>query len=545
MPLAALVLIALAFSPTVPVTAQGAANRAELRKAMGPALAALKDKNIVDDTVTAIEPLEGLLDYDAAIELLGYYEECDRVWDAYTGDKNAPKNARARPLESFRIAHAILACVRRMNYPDEAAKFSKKGDIADTEKWSLRPRMAMLDAIARNADDDAECLTVLKDLANNQDGDMDLRIVAISHLGDHASANDVQAQLMLTLRDPSWRIRDVSIEVLASVARDSTNESQILLAMINALAQESGKMRQTIRDALRKITGQTLGTDPDEWSEWFRTRRRGGDGLPPKKGGDRGTRVKIFETENFSDRYVFVLDTSTSMTDKISAEEKEKLKKSITSAPGEAKDPRRPLDWSKINNKLDLAREEIIRSLEVLDPKLTKFTVISFSEEITYWEQELVPTSPEKINEASEWLRALKGKKRTNVFGGLDAAYDLSERLAGIEVDKRGKKKRDKDKIVTGQHRDEALPDTIFLYTDGWATYGKYSSDDNAWKKFSLQEKTKMYHNIMRDMKVEIQDRNRVARITVNTIGVGNPQDNYTLKAVANMTGGQYIAIGK
>jgi hypothetical protein len=200
---------------------------------------------------------------------------------------------------------------------------------------------------------------------------------------------------------------------------------------------------------------------------------------------------------------------------------------------------------SPLKNKLDLAREEIIRSLEVMNPEKTRFTIIAFAQKMTMWKEELVPTTPENVNEVSTWLRDLRGEKLTNVFGALDAAYDLSEQLAGIDTEKRNKRRSKRDKTVTGPHRDEALPDTIFLYTDGFATYGKYAGDDKNWMKYSMEEKAKLYQIIMREMHTEIKDRNRVSRITINTVGVGKRQDYTTLRDIARNTDGTYVGLGR
>lgn len=502
----------------------------------------IKNPEMIDETVDSIKSMKGMLDHDMALELLKYFDECDRAWDAAVGDKNAPKEAKDRPTDSYKIANAILECIRGMSQPEEVAKFEKQ--VNEKEDFSLRPRMAMVDALAANASDEA-CRGVLIALAKDekQNMDTDMRILAFLALGAMDMTPDVYNILLQGLRHNSWRIRDAAVQALVECR--SYNEDQTILAMINALAAETGKMRKVIADALKKITRVDNGTDPDKWIDWFKDKKREEQGLPPKTGkGDRGTRVKVFETETFSDRYVFVIDTSISMTEKINEEEKEKLKRSITSEPGAVKDPRRPLDWSQIHCKLDLAREEMIRSLEVMDPERTTFTIISFAEHCRVWKEELVPTDEKHVKEAADWLRAIKGQKRTNVFGALDAAYDLSEALAGIDSGKK-KKKKGKDGPITGRHPDEALPDTIFLYTDGYATWGKYSGKDNEWAGKSNEEKARLYAPIMVEMVEEIADRNRIARITVNCVGVGVRQDATTLRNLAKKCGGEYVAIGK
>lgn len=530
----------LTFNPT---DANADIDKREQRQNWSNVQRNIKDPDLIDETVEAIKSMNGMLDHDMALELLNYFDECDRAWDAAMGDKDAPKEAKKRPSDSYKIANAILECIRSMQDAEQVAEFEDQ--VNEKEKFSLRPRMAMLDALAANASDE-KCrkvlLAIAKDEKNNMDTDM--RILAILAIGAMNVDQEMYNILLAGLRHNSWRIRDASVQSLVDCR--SFNEDQTILSLINALAAETGKMRKVIADALKKITRVDNGTDPDKWIDWFKEKKREEQGLPPKSGkGDRGTRVKVFETETFSDRYVFVIDTSISMTEKISEEEKERLKKSITSEPGQEKDPRRPLDWSQINCKLDLAREEMIRSLEIMDPERTTFTIISFAEECKVWKDELVATSKENVEEAAEWLRGIKGKNRTNVFGALDAAYDLSEELAGIDAGKHEKKHKKGKGPITGRHPDEALPDTIFLYTDGYATWGKYSGKDNEWVGKSNEEKARLYAPIMADMVAEIKDRNRIARITLNCVGVGVRQDNTTLRNLAKSCGGEYVAIGK
>lgn len=527
-----------------PTTANAEIDKREQRQAWSNVQRNIKDPELIEETVDAIESMKGMLDHDMAIELLGYFDACDMAWDAAMGDKDAPKEAKERPADSYKIANAILECIRNMKQPEEVAEF--EDEVNEKDDFSLRPRMAMIDALAANGDNE-ECREVLIKIAKDekQNMDTDMRILAVLALGEMETTQDTYNVMLAALRHDSWRIRDAAVQAL--VASRSFNEDQTVLALINALAAETGKMRKVLADALKKITRVDNGTDPDKWIDWFKDKKREEAGLPPKSGkGDRGTRVKVFKTETFSDRYVFVIDTSISMTEKITEEEKERLKKSITSEPGVIKDPRRPLDWSKINCKLDLAREEMIRSLEIMDPERTTFTIISFADDYTYWKEELVPTDDKHVEEAADWLRAIKGKRRTNVFGALDAAYDLSEELAGIDSGKkRKKKKKGKDGPITGRHPDEALPDTIFLYTDGYATWGKYSGKDNEWAGKSNAEKARLYAPIMVEMVKEIKDRNRIARITLNCVGVGIRQDSTTLRNLAKACGGEYVAIGK
>ncbi|MDH5641755.1 MAG: hypothetical protein OEY28_10710, partial [Nitrospira sp.] len=521
-------------------------DKRELAKAWGPVERILNDTTAeVTEQVKAVESVTSLLDHDTAVKLLGYWEDCDSAWEGAVGLRGplAKRKQRSqRDPESFKVANAILKAVREMPFPDEALEFSK--EIEDFENFGLRQRLAMIDAIAGHAATDEDCFAWLKETAADSSAEADVRLVTTRHLGAFNDNVECFEIIVNNLKDRSWRVRDAAVETIPAFRK--MDEEKVILALINALAREKGKLRKTISEALQDITGEKIGTDPDEWSDWFKNKKRKEEGLPPrrgKKGG--GTRVKIFGTENFSDRYVFLIDTSTSMTKRITPEQKEELKRSITKGPKDEEDKRRPLDWTKINTKLDLAREEMIRSLEILDPELTTFTIISFSEDMTLFKPELVPTSEANVKAAADWLRALSGRKQTNIFGALDAAYDLSEKLGGVDTSKRKKGKKKKDDGPTTGHRDDGLPDTIFFYTDGWATTGKYTGDEAEAKAMGREKYARdVYGPTMAQMVDEIAERNRIARITLHAIGVGNPQDRFTLRKLAKSCGGEYVAIG-
>jgi len=526
----------------VPAQAQDKIDKKAQREAWDAAEKLLKDaKAPIDETVAAVEKMRGFVDHDHALNLLGYFDQCDNAWTTDKKDNLGRPAAGPRPVEAYQIARAILAVVRAMDRPEEVIKFEK--ELGDREKFSLRQRTAMMDAIARNFEHEA-CATLMLNWIKDATKDTDMRVLAIDHIADHPRAPGVLEALLVTLADRSWRIREVSVNALVECS--DTDKDRVTIALITALSKESGKLRKTIGDALGKITGADKGTNPDAWIDWFKEKKREEQGLPPKTGkGDRGTAVKVFETESFSDRYVFVIDTSISMKKTMTEADKEKLKKSI-SDKADPNDKRKPLDWSQIASKLDLAREEMIRSLEVMDPTRTKFTIVSFDIGAVTWKDELVPTDAKNVTDAATWLRGIKGGNRTNVFGALNAALDLSETLAGVDIDKRkGKPKPGKDgKVVTGPHADEAIPDTIFLYTDGYATNGKYAGNDIAWQSKSQEEKAKLYSEIMKFMLEEIEDRNRVSRIQFHCIGVGFPQDSTTLGALARRGKGKYVQIG-
>jgi hypothetical protein len=530
--------VAVLFIALTAIPAEAKINKADQAQKWAVCEKLLKDpKCDIDSQVDGVKSLSGVVDYDVAIKLLGYWAECNKSGEIERDAKGNPKkpDKDARPKGSYKIAMEILKQVRAITEPDEALKFGK--DIADKTKWPLRVRAAMFDTISANASANPECLKFVMTTAKEMP-DVDMRVLAISSLISNTGAEGVFDLATAVLNDRSWRIRDVAIDLILGCS--SIDKDRAILALINRLSIEQGKLKLTLSKALTKLTNETLGTDSNAWVDWWKEKKRAEAGLPPKKEDNgKGTAVKkIFDTETYSDRYIFVIDASDSMTRKITPEELDKLKKAVT---GEKKeDKRRELDWSKINCKLDLAREELIRSLEILDPKTTRFTIISFKDDIAVWSDELRPTEPKIVTEAAEWLRGLKGKNKTNISGAMDAAFDMCEKLAGIDPAKVGKKEKG---VITGPHPDDYVPDTIFLYSDGYATSGKFGASTDELKAMGKgKDIAVVYRSLMTDYLADVRERNRIARLSIHTVGVGL-QDDWFLGSLAKQNDGSYLKL--
>ncbi|MCC6150306.1 MAG: hypothetical protein IT461_08670 [Planctomycetes bacterium] len=532
----AAMLVSLAVVP-----AEAKINKAEQAQKWAVCEKLLKDpKCDIDSQVDSVKTLTGVVDYEIAVKLLGYWEACDNggVVERDAKGKPKPPDKDARPKGAHKIAMEILKQVRGITEPEETLKFSK--DVLDKNKWPLRVRTALFDTIAANASANADCMAFIMKSAKEVP-DVDVRVLAISSLVAHADATGVYDLACSALNDKSWRVRDVAIDLLLACA--SSDKDRAILALINRLAIEQGKLKLTLSKALAKLTNETLGTDSNAWVDWWKEKKRAEAGLPPKKeDSGKGTAVKkIFDTETFSDRYIFVIDASDSMTRKITPEELEKLKKAVT---GEKKgdDKRRDLDWSKISCKLDLAREELIRSLEILDPKVARFTIISFKDDISIWSDELRPTEPKIVGEAATWLRGLSGKNKTNISGAMDSAFDMCEKIAGVDPAKLQKKEKG---VVTGPHPDDYVPDTIFLYSDGYATSGKYGASTDELKAMAKgKDLATVYRGIMTDYLSYVRDRNRILRLSIHTVGVGL-QDDWFLGNLAKQNDGSYLALAR
>ena len=168
--------------------------------------------------------------------------------------------------------------------------------------------------------------------------------------------------------------------------------------------------------ALQRVTGMSLGDDPDLWRAWWkeaRDRPRGGSTERP----DAPTTVSGPRYYGFhvrSSRVAFVLDVSRSMS------------------------------W---NGRLETAQKELVQALEHL-PARTRFNLLTYSDVARAWEEKLVPATAENTRHAVRYVQRLEPQNGTNIWDGLRLAF-----------------------------RDEDV-DTIFFLSDGTPTVGTVVDQD-------------------------------------------------------------------
>lgn len=237
------------------------------------------------------------------------------------------------------------------------------------------------------------------------------------------------------LRDPSKPVVLTALSWLRELRRTDSVEP-----LIDFLEERERKAADriyfdTLR-ALREITGFEIGS-AGEWKSFWEAQKRGLS-APKKPRGESKTAVvrsRFFSVELESDRVLFVIDISGSMSEKDPYVEPPRGEKEAGKAKtGVVKPvPKEKIDKSQLpenRRRIYRVKEELIRCIRELPPQV-HFGVLAFNHELFHlWESRtLRPAGPREKAKAIEWVKALQetGATRTD--------YALREALSIPEVD--------------------------------------------------------------------------------------------------------------
>lgn len=197
-------------------------------------------------------------------------------------------------------------------------------------------------------------------------------------------------------------------------------------ALIGLLGDPRLRTRHVAANALATISGKSLGHDAGVWNAWLAEQD---PGTPP------ATTVPTYHgVEVYTDRVLFLVDASSSMT----------------------------WPWRKEPHRIDVARDELVRVLEALQPG-TAFNVVVYAEKPVAWKKELAEASPATVKSAASWAERAMAEPEgdTFLFEALEWAFESDPTF-----------------------------DTVFLLTDGNPTAGRYWTVDGlaasvrAWTRF-------------------------------------------------------------
>ena len=175
------------------------------------------------------------------------------------------------------------------------------------------------------------------------------------------------------------------------------------------------RLVDTLEHALERLTGMTLGDDPEMWRAWWKENKD----KPPADTSRPNAPTTVSGPRYYgfgvrSSRVLFVLDVSRSMS------------------------------W---NDRLETARKELVQVLEHL-PQRTRFGVQTFSDATDAWTEKLVFATAENVRKAVRYVERLQPVRGTNTYEALRLAF--------------------KDEDV----------DTIFFLSDGAPTWGPVTEPD-------------------------------------------------------------------
>ena len=380
------------------------------------------------------------------------------------GDAGALEMLRKQATDSFWLGRAEAA-IALMRLKDPKIHESVKAMLSDQ---SAKARIAAMDALAGS-------------------GSLGERVLSL------AAEN---------LNHDAWQVRSAAAECLGSIGSMAGVE-----ALITRMTTEAGRIRRDCHAALKQITRDDLGMNPEYWTKWWKKEKERAGGMPgrpeapPEPSSDEqryGIPERPYGLRVFSDRVGYVLDMSNSMFNLFEPD------------PDEVKRLRRKY---KGQTKFDISREEIVQSVQSLDPQ-ARFTVMVFADKPRSMSGGLVPALPENHKKAESFLKSCRSSpganagspQLTSFYDAFRAVFDLAKGTVGPPPN-------------LGE-----TPDTMFFLTDGDPTTGEIVDADELLAWFN--------------------GLNRYARIRVNVIAYGHMGiDLEFLSHLALDNGGQFTNV--
>ncbi len=308
------------------------------------------------------------------------------------------------------------------------------------------------------------------------------------------------------LNDEVWQVRAQAIRILRKVGG-----SVAAAALCDALEAEDGRLIMDAVTALRRITGQDFHDNVHLWREWI---TRNGASLPqpeevanaapvkkaPKKkpaiaarGARKHSGTGFYGINTKSQHLIYVVDISGSMSALL------KPKKGDPNN-GDAKPAR-------IGGKrrIDGVATELLTSIDSLKRDAT-FNVILFDTGITMWRDKMAPATQANKAAIREWVLERGPAGSTNLFGGLEKAFQIAGRGS---FDRRYKNN----------------VDTIFLLSDGAPSAGRIQAVGEILK--------------------EIRALNDLRRIAIHCVGLGRGINARFLRQLAEQNDGEFAHVAK
>jgi HEAT repeats/von Willebrand factor type A domain len=273
-------------------------------------------------------------------------------------------------------------------------------------------------------------------------------MLALAEFDKHAAKTAVHVAPELGAKD--WQVRVAAAQTLAKLRQMSAVSD-----LITRIENEAGRVREECLAALRAITRDDLGKNPKTWRDWWEkelARKRGIPERPaeaPKKpsGGSGNETVTqeptYYGIKVFSHGVGYVLDISGSMQSRfiVAPEVERRLGRTF-----------------QAQSKIGIAREELIHSIQALDPRAT-FSIILFNNTARPWKRKPITANESNKGRALSMIRNVIPDKETNYYGAFLEVF-------GLKADE-----------APGP-RFRKTPDTIFFLTDGQPTVGDITGTD-------------------------------------------------------------------
>ncbi|MBI3817336.1 MAG: HEAT repeat domain-containing protein [Planctomycetes bacterium] len=312
-------------------------------------------------------------------------------------------------------------------------------------------------------------------------GDPGVRIAALDSLIKQKDEGAIDIILEKCIKDDEWTVRAAAIQALIVI-----RTAKSVPALIAALENEVGRLRDDAQDALESLTSQTL-TTPPAWKQWWEKSQNGFTVAPPasqpsKRGprvGDTGVAFAGIQTS--SKNIAYVVDVSGSMNFGLESE----------GPPVQGKPTR-----------FEMLKKELVASIEHL-PEGGKFIMITFSSGVTQITPQPQPVNKDTKAAVLKFIeKDMKAEGSTNIYAALKSAFDL----AGMGAT---------DKFY------KPVIDTIFFLTDGTPSPDTEMTDP---------ERLLAY----------VRERNKLGKLAVHVVCLGEADASF-LRKLAEQNHGEFV----
>lgn len=404
------------------------------------------------------------------------------------------------------LAVALFASVAAPQGAKEDIKKAKKAISSGkpTERIGGAEELAKID--------DPEALAALLNQlkSEREEGVIVTLLDAIKTKG--APSEDVVNAVTPKLKSKFWQIADGAAKILAGSKNKAAIEP-LVDALGAAEKSKNIRLRNDISEALKAITGEDK-VDFAGWKGWW-DQNKENFALPEasKQAANddkKETSVATFyEIPVKSNNFIFVVDMSGSMADKSS------WKPSSIDTGRTLKDLGIP-DKPDGDKKIDVVKYELMKVIAFL-PEGVKFNIITYRSAFHVYSDKMVEINKVSRRKTIDWVKSLQAEGSTNIFDSMEEAFTH----AGAKAAPAPRDGKASGVTTVDVHIVSDGIDTIFLLSDGIANVGKIVNTAEIRKR--------------------IGEMNKVRKIIIHTVAVGNDADETLMEGLAKDSGGTYV----
>ena len=311
------------------------------------------------------------------------------------------------------------------------------------------------------------------------DHDVKARLAALLALVELRDGAAIEVARSRLLAHENWRVRAAAVAALARVP-----EKESIEPLIRALEVEQGRVREDITEALQLLTGESFAMSAPVWKQWWEANRATFVLADAAKRKPR--RVAAWEGQGEG---------------KVSFYGISSVSKRVCFVLDVSLSMREPVSGKSERTKIDVAKEQLKQAIAGLSDG-DQFAVVLFAGSATRWSNKMTAVTTAVKQKVTEWIDSkIELDQGTNIHAGLREAFTI----AGMGA---------RDAAY-----DSAI-DTLFFLSDGDATVGE------------IQDPL--------EIRRLVREWNKLSRIRIHAIGVGEAPNVALLYGLAEDSGGQF-----